>query len=261
MSLAPSSLDFSLSSTPNFSSAFGGGVKRPGFFGSLGNAISSNPVGFGLQIGKSAFDAFSTIRNRDLQRSQMNDSIDLNNLNQQIQYDNIEAGRNARNTFRAQGRMMQRRIADQYLLPGIKRNANLAYESALYADSQADMRDAFVRQNIMTRMMVNDGSTGSAGVGRSRNFNRGVNIQGGVQLGQLAETRTARKYGLQSNLQRIKQQADQAIVNVEAPLRMPLYHERGTARPALQQRLKKPANENLMIAGGALLGGLGNFFG
>ena len=42
MSLAPSSLDFSLSSTPNFSSAFGGGVKRPGFFGSLGNAISQS---------------------------------------------------------------------------------------------------------------------------------------------------------------------------------------------------------------------------
>ena len=110
------------------------------------------------------------------------------------------------------------------------------------------------------------GSIGSAGEGnRARGFERAMMVglhhaPAGRQLGQLDENLIGADRRTQLSMARTQQQAYDAAVNVVAPLHMPLYQERATRAPIMQQRVSKPANSNLMIAAGSMLGGLGGFF-
>ena len=46
-----------------------------------------------------------------------------------------------------------------------------------------------------------------------------------------------------------------------APLQMPLYEPKAASKPIMMSKMRKPANENLMIGIGSGLGMLGGFFG
>ena len=224
-------------------------------------AINANPLGFGASVLGAGFDIFNQIGARDSARSYQNKQIELSNQAAMSRYNDMEAARKQRIAFGRATRAKQLQIANQFLLPQINRSANLAYESALYADTQADMRDAFVRQNIQRQMMQNAGSMGAAGIGIARGFNRDINVGGGIQLGQMAESKIGRNFALQGRLANVENQANQAITRVMAPLQMPLYEPGPTSKPIMMKKMRKPANENLMIGLGSGLGMLGGFFG
>ena len=70
------------------------------------------------------FDAFNKIGAMDRQIRQTNRGIDLRNQQAMQAYRDSENARKMRNAFRNQQRQVQTNIANQYLLPGIQRNAN-----------------------------------------------------------------------------------------------------------------------------------------
>lgn len=233
----------------------------PTFGDKIFGAINANPLGFGASVLGAGFDIFNKISARDSARAFQNKQIQHSNRAAMQAWNDQEAARKQRIAFGRATRAKQLQIAHQYLLPQINRSANLAYESAHYANAQADTRDAFVRQNIMRQMLQNTGSMGSAGEGRARGFMRDINVGGGIQLGQMAEGRISRGYGLQSRLANVENQANQAITRVMAPLQMPLYEPKAASKPIMMSKMRKPANENLMIGIGSGLGMLGGFFG
>ena len=153
----------------------------------------------------------------------------------------------------------------QYLLPGIQRNAQLAFQSQLTQNVEQDRQMAFQRQNILRQVLAQRGSIGSGGEGsRSRGYERAMMMAaapGGRQLAQLDEMRIGADNRTKLSMARTQQDAYNAAVNVVAPLHMPIYQEAATRQPLMQQRVSKPANSNLMIAAGSMLGGLGGFFG
>lgn len=231
----------------------------------LFGAVDANPIGFGLSMAGGAFDAFNKIGAMDRQIRQTNQGIALRNKQAMQAYQDSEAARNMRNAFRVEERQARTNIANQYLLPGIQRNANLAFQSALQQNVEQDRQMAFQRQNILRQVLQQRGSIGSAGEGnRARGFERAMMVAaapGGRQIGQLDENRIGADRRTQLSMARTQQQAYDAAVNVVAPLHMPLYQERATRAPIMQERVSKPANSNLMIAAGSMLGGLGGFFG
>ena len=94
-------------------------------------AIDANPIGFGLSMAGGAFDAFNKIGAMDRQIRQANQGIALRNQQAMQAYQDSEAARKMRNAFRVEERQARTNIANQYLLPGIQRNANLAFQLSL----------------------------------------------------------------------------------------------------------------------------------
>ena len=259
--------EYGLMNPTNYGSKMfgGGGLPTKTFGQKLFGAIDANPLGFGMNMLGAGFDAFNKIGAMDRQIRQTNRGIDLRNRASMQAYRDAENARKMRNAFRNQQRQVQTNIANQYLLPGIQRNAQLAFQSQLQQNVEQDRQMAFQRQGILRQILAQRGSVGSASEGnRARGFERAVQmaaIPAGIQMGQLDENRIGADNRTRLSMARTQQQAYDAAVNVLAPLQMPVYQEAATSAPMMQPRVSKPANSNLMIAAGSMLGGLGGFFG
>ena len=235
-----------------------------GFFSHLGGAINANPLGFGMSLANAGFQAFSGISNQNRQVAQANKNIDFQNASRMQAFQDADNARKMRNQFRNETRQAQIGIAQNYLLPGIERNANLAFESQLFQNVELDRQMAFQRQNIMRAVMEQRGSIGASGEGRGRSFERAAQLAAapaGRQLGQLDENRVGADARTRLANKKTSQDAYNAAVNIMAPFQLPVYQESAMSPPLQQQRISAPANSGLMIAGGALMGSLGGFFG
>jgi hypothetical protein len=163
-----------------------------GFFGSLGNTINNNPLGFGMSLLNAGLGAYTGIANQQRQLRQANQNIDFQNQQRMQSFRDADSARVMRNQFRNQTRQAQIGIAQNYLLPGIERNANLAFESQLFQNVELDRQMAFQRQNIMRAVMEQRGSIGASGEGRGRSFERAAQLAAapaGRQMAQLDENR------------------------------------------------------------------------
>ena len=234
-----------------------------GFFSHLGGAINANPLGFGMSLLNAGLGAYTGIANQQRQLRQANQNIDFQNQQRMQSFRDADSARVMRNQFRNQTRQAQIGIAQNYLLPGIERNANLAFESQLFQNVELDRQMAFQRQNIMRAVMEQRGSIGASGEGRGRSFERAAQLAAapaGRQMGQLDENRVGADARTRLANKKTSQDAYNAAVNIMAPFQLPVYQESAMSPPLQQQRISAPANSGLMIAGGALMGSLGGFF-
>ena len=239
-------------------------MSKKSFSDHLLKPIQDNPLGFGMSLFNAGLGAFTGISEQQRQLDHANDNINLRNRQAMQGYQDAETARKLRNAFRFEQRQAQINIANQYLLPGIQRNAQLAFQSQLQQNVEQDRQMAFQRQGMLRQILAQRGSVGSAGEGnRARGFDRAVQmaaIPAGIQMGQLDENRIGADNRTRLSMARTQQQAYDAAVNVLAPLQMPVYQEAATSAPMMQPRVSKPANSNLMIAAGSMLGGLVGFF-
>lgn len=236
---------------------------NPTFGDKIFGAISGNPLGFGMSLLNAGLSAFGGISKQDSQIRQANQNIDFQNRSRLQSWRDSENARKLRNQFRFDTRNKQIEIANNYLLPGITRNANLAFDSQQASNNEIDRQLMFQRQNILRQMMSQQGSIGSAGEGRGRSFRRAVmmaSAAGGRQLGQLEEMRIGADFRTKGQMAKTQSDMEMARMNVIAPLMMPIYQEAGTSAPLMQSRISAPRNSGLMIGAGSLLGNLGGFF-
>lgn len=227
--------------------------------------IKDNPLGFGMSLFNAGLGTFTGISEEQRQLDHANKNIQLRNRQAIQGWEDAETARKMRNAFRFQERQAQINIANQYLLPGIQRNAQLAFQSQLQQNVEQDRQMAFQRQGILRQILAQRGAVGSAGEGnRARGFDRAFQmaaIPAGVQMGQLDENRIGADNRTRLSMARTQQQAYDAAVNVVAPLHMPIYQEVATRRPLLQQKIKGPSNSGLMIGASNLLTNLAGFYG
>ena len=234
-----------------------------GFFGSLGNTINNNPLGFGMSLLNAGLGAYTGIANQQRQVRQANQNIDFQNQQRMQSFRDADSARVMRNQFRNETRQAQIGIAQNFLLPGIERNANLAFESQLFQNVELDRQMAFQRQNIMRAVMEQRGSIGASGEGRGRSFERAAQLAAapaGRQMGQLDENRVGADARTRLANKKTSQDAYNAAVNIMAPFQLPVYQESAMSQPLMQQRISAPANSGLMIGAGSFLGQLGGFF-
>lgn len=240
-------------------------MSKKSFTDHLLNPIQENPLGFGMSLFNAGLGAFTGISEQQRQLDHANDNIKLRNRQAIQGWEDAERARKMRNAFRFQERQAQLNIANQYLLPGIQRNAQLAFQSQLTQNVELDRQMAFQRQNILRQILSQRGSIGSGGEGsRSRGYERAMMMAaapGGRQLAQLDENRIGADNRTKLSMARTQQQAYDAAVNVLAPLQMPIYQEVGTRRPLLQNKIKGPSNSGLMIGASNLLTNLAGFYG
>ena len=233
------------------------------FFDYLGGAIEGNPLGFGMSLLNAGLGAYTGIANQQRQVRQANKNIDFQNASRMQAFRDADNARRMRNQFRNETRQAQIGIAQNYLLPGIERNANLAFESQLFQNVELDRQMAFQRQNIMRAVMEQRGSIGASGEGRGRSFKRAAQVAAapaGRQLGQLDENRIGADARTRLANKKTSQDAYNAAVNIMAPFQLPVYQESAMSPPLQQQRISAPANSGLMIGAGSFLGQLGGFF-
>ena len=233
------------------------------FFDYLGGAIEGNPLGFGMSLLNAGLGAYTGIANQQRQVRQANQNIDFQNASRMQAFRDADNARRMRNQFRNETRQAQIGIAQNYLLPGIERNANLAFESQLFQNVELDRQMAFQRQNIMRAVMEQRGSIGASGEGRGRSFKRAAQVAAapaGRQLGQLDENRIGADARTRLANKKTSQDAYNAAVNIMAPFQLPVYQESAMSPPLQQQRISAPANSGLMIGAGSFLGQLGGFF-
>ena len=233
------------------------------FFDYLGGAIEGNPLGFGMSLLNAGLGAYTGIANQQRQVRQANKNIDFQNASRMQAFRDADNARRMRNQFRNETRQAQIGIAQNYLLPGIERNANLAFESQLFQNVELDRQMAFQRQNIMRAVMEQRGSIGASGEGRGRSFERAAQLAAapaGRQLGQLDENRIGADARTRLANKKTSQDAYNAAVNIMAPFQLPVYQESAMSPPLQQQRISAPANSGLMIGAGSFLGQLGGFF-
>ena len=233
------------------------------FFDYLGGAIEGNPLGFGMSLLNAGLGAYTGIANQQRQVRQANQNIDFQNASRMQAFRDADNARRMRNQFRNETRQAQIGIAQNYLLPGIERNANLAFESQLFQNVELDRQMAFQRQNIMRAVMEQRGSIGATGEGRGRSFERAAKVAAapaGRQMGQLDENRVGADARTRLANKKTSQDAYNAAVNIMAPFQLPVYQESAMSPPLQQQRISAPANSGLMIGAGSFLGQLGGFF-
>jgi hypothetical protein len=207
--------------------------------------------------------AYTGIANQQRQLRQANQNIDFQNQQRMQSFRDADSARVMRNQFRNQTRQAQIGIAQNYLLPGIERNANLAFESQLFQNVELDRQMAFQRQNIMRAVMEQRGSIGASGEGRGRSFERAAQIAAapaGRQMAQLDENRVGADARTRLANKKTSQDAYNAAVNIMAPFQLPVYQESAMSAPLMQQQISAPANSGLMIGAGSFLGQLGGFF-
>lgn len=240
-------------------------MSKKSFSDHLLKPIQDNPLGFGMSLFNAGLGAFTGISEQQRQLDHANDNINLRNRQAMQGYQDAETARKLRNAFRFEQRQAQINIANQYLLPGIQRNAQLAFQSQLQQNVEQDRQMAFQRQGMLRQILAQRGSVGSAGEGnRARGFDRAVQmaaIPAGIQMGQLDENRIGADNRTRLSMARTQQQAYDAAVNVLAPLQMPIYQEAATRAPLLQKRIKGPSNSGLMIGASNLLTNLAGFYG
>lgn len=225
--------------------------------------IKQNPLAFGMSLFNAGLGTFTGISDQQRKLDQANDQIDFQNRQRLQAFNDADRARQMRNQFRADTRMKQMEIAQEYLLPGIQRNADLAFESQQAQNNEMDIQMAFQRENILRQITQQRGSLGSSGIGRGRSFERAVQMAaagGGRQLGQLEENRIGADFRTRAAMRKTQLDAEQARTNVLAPLMMPLYRETAMSQPLMQDKISAPSNSSLMIAGGQFLGNLASFY-
>ena len=162
-----------------------------------------------------------------------------------------------RNNFAVEERMMQRKIANERLLPQISKSVNLAWDSVAAQDFEQDQADSYLRTQIQRRIMEVAGSGGSEAGSRSGNFARARQLEaakGGQQLQQLAQKGRYRDSAKDLRIRKLGQEADMAREKILAPLDMPVYQQKVPAFNAPQDPIPSFGNPLLASVGGIFKG-------
>ena len=162
-----------------------------------------------------------------------------------------------RNNFAVEERMMQRKIANERLLPQISKSVNLAWDSVAAQDFEQDQADSYLRTQIQRRIMEVAGSGGSEAGSRSGNFERARQLEAGKgkqQLQQLAQKGRYRDSARDLRIRKLGQEADMAREKILAPLDMPIYMQKVPAFNAPQTARPQFAG-GVAAAFGDILGG------
>jgi len=167
-----------------------------------------------------------------------------------------------KNNFAVEERMMQRKIANERLIPQISKSVNLAWDSVAAQDFEQDQADSYLRTQIQRRMLEVAGSGGSEAGSRSGNYKRARQLEvakGGQQLQQLEQKGRYRDAAKDLRIRKLGQEADMAREKILAPLDMPIYMQKVPAFSAIQGPQPKFTGQAIQGIGDILQGAAAGF--